>query len=62
MAKTEQQSTGWYWWSQIKSSGSKENETESGATKKNASLELMGASFLYRKTRNGENDQDDLLD
>ena len=59
MANPDQQSTGW---SQIKSSGSKENETESGATKKNASLELMGASFLYRKTRNGENDQDDFLD
>jgi hypothetical protein len=44
-----------------KSGGSKENETESGATKKNASLELMGAFFLYRKPRDGENDQDDLL-
>ena len=35
MAKTDQQSTGWYWWSQNKYGVSKENETESGATKKN---------------------------
>jgi hypothetical protein len=62
MAKTDQQYTGWYWWSKKKYGGSKENETESGATKSNASLELLGASFLYKKIRNGQSDQDDLLD
>jgi hypothetical protein len=49
MAKTDQQYTGWYWWSKKKYGGSKENETESGDTKSNASLELLGASFLYRQ-------------
>ena len=62
MAKTDQQSTDWYWWSPKRYGSSKENEPESGATKKNASLELMDASFLYRKPRDGENDEDDLLD